>query len=57
MRFHLLGIAHTRTQKRYLSCAFTQKVYKLARMLTEKGHDFVQRWLAAKPLDPDTSPE
>lgn len=41
MRFHLLGLAHTRTTKDYLSCAFTQKIYKLSRMLTDKGHEVI----------------
>ena len=41
MRFHLLGLAHTRTTGDYLSCAFTQKIWKLARMLTDKGHEVI----------------
>ena len=41
MRFHLLGLAHTRTTRAYLSCAFTQKVHKLARMLTSLGHEVI----------------
>lgn len=38
-RFHLLGIAHTKTRQDYGSCAFTQKVYKMAQMLTSLGHE------------------
>jgi len=41
MRFHLLGLAHTKTNKDFILCAYTQKVYKLARMLTKLGHEVI----------------
>lgn len=41
MRFHLLGLAHTKTTKEFIMCAYTQKVYKLARMLTDLGHEVI----------------
>lgn len=38
-RFHLLSLAHLPQSKTYMSCAFTQKNRKLARMLTSLGHE------------------
>ena len=38
MRFHLLGLTHLPASRKYLSCAFTQKNRKLAKMLTSLGH-------------------
>lgn len=38
MRFHLLGLSHTRTTAAYSVCAFTQKVRHLSRMLHDQGH-------------------
>lgn len=38
-RFHLLGLVHLPCSKNYLSCAFSQKNHKLARMLLSLGHE------------------
>ncbi len=37
-RFHLLGLAHIPTRREFQSCAYTQKVVKLAMMLKSLGH-------------------
>lgn len=38
-RFHLLGLVHLPQARRYGGCAFTQKNLKLAKMLTQAGHE------------------
>lgn len=40
-RFHLLGLVHLPCSKTYMSCAFTQKNHKLARMLLKLGHEVI----------------
>lgn len=37
MRFHLLGLAHTKTSREFAACAFTQKILKEARMFSQIG--------------------
>ena len=38
LRFHFLGLAHLETHKRNSSCAYTQKIIKLAKMIKDYGH-------------------
>ena len=37
-RFHVLGLPHTRTNKDYTACAFTQKALQFCKMMHERGH-------------------
>lgn len=41
MRFHVLGLFHTQTTREYSSCAFTQKVRLLCKMLVKNGHHVI----------------
>jgi len=41
MRFHALGLPHTKTNKDFNACAYTQKVLKFGKMMTDLGHEVI----------------
>ncbi len=38
-RVHIVGLAHLPVSRKYMGCAFSQKHYKLAKMLMDLGHE------------------
>jgi len=50
MHIFALGLPHTQTTERFLSCAYTQKVRNLCKMMTERGHHVVH--LGTEGSDP-----
>lgn len=41
MTFHILGLPHTVSSKKFLPCAYTQKVVKFAKMMSKRGHTII----------------
>lgn len=41
VKLHVLGLPHTETTKRYLHCAYTQKVLKFCDMMTDQGYEVI----------------
>lgn len=39
MRFHVVALPHTQTNKEYSACAFTQKILKFVQMMASLGHE------------------
>lgn len=40
-RFHVIGLPHTQTNKKYCACAYTQKVLNFCKMMTDAGHQVI----------------
>ena len=41
MKFHVIGLAHTKTNLDFVACAFTMKIYNMCSMLKDLGHEVI----------------
>jgi len=48
---HVLGLAHTKTTKEYMACAYTQKIFKMCKMMKAIGYEVIH--YGAEGSDPD----
>ena len=41
LRFHVLGLPHTITNKDFSACAYTMKVWKFCKMMGSRNHEII----------------
>lgn len=51
MRFHLLGLPYTVTNKGWPECAYTQRIINVAKVMTARGHEVIHYGSEGAELD------